>query len=382
MIYNDLEKNDNIVLQKPVDLSINFVYGAFVEIKGDSDRDFNVEFIDKKTVKFEHGAKIKSNMWVKANKQYFVDWLIRVNGREFHYDVKGRRVYITIESMPLGDVLAWFPYIEEFRKKHDCQIVCSSYHNHLFVDQYPHFEFLPMGSTAHDIVAMYSIGWFFNDDLEFDPNRSPTNLKTQPLQKTAADILGIHPFVKIKPLLKLPIVQKKKKVGIAIHSTCQAKYWNNPDGWGHLTKRLIEYGYEVVLLSKEEDGYMGNSHPEGVRQLPSGSIEDLIKELCECEFFVGIGSGLSWLSWACNIPTVIISGFSEPYTEPVRDNIHVIRIASPEGVCSGCFNNRKFDKHDWNWCPDHKGTDRQFECTKTITPEYVFGEIYKHFLTA
>jgi hypothetical protein len=37
------------------------------------------------------------------------------------------------------------------------------------------------------------------------------------------------------------------------------------------------------------------------------------------------------------------------------------------------------DAGDWNWCPDQKGTDRQFECTKSITGEYVIKEIEKYF---
>jgi hypothetical protein len=35
----------------------------------------------------------------------------------------------------------------------------------------------------------------------------------------------------------------------------------------------------------------------------------------------------------------------------------------------------KFDKGDWNWCPEHKGTPRQFECHKSITPEMVINQI-------
>jgi hypothetical protein len=38
----------------------------------------------------------------------------------------------------------------------------------------------------------------------------------------------------------------------------------------------------------------------------------------------------------------------------------------------------KFDKGDWNWCPVHKGTDRQFECHKSITSEMVIKQI-KHW---
>jgi hypothetical protein len=27
------------------------------------------------------------------------------------------------------------------------------------------------------------------------------------------------------------------------------------------------------------------------------------------------------------------------------------------------------------WCPEHKDTDRHFECTKSITPEHVFRSV-------
>jgi hypothetical protein len=36
-------------------------------------------------------------------------------------------------------------------------------------------------------------------------------------------------------------------------------------------------------------------------------------------------------------------------------------------------------KDDWYWCPEHKGTERQFECHKSITPEMVLENI-KHWL--
>jgi hypothetical protein len=35
----------------------------------------------------------------------------------------------------------------------------------------------------------------------------------------------------------------------------------------------------------------------------------------------------------------------------------------------------KFDKGDWNWCPEHKGTERQHECHKLITSEMVINQI-------
>ena len=94
------------------------------------------------------------------------------------------------------------------------------------------------------------------------------------------------------------------------------------------------------------------------------------------KLFIGISSGLSWLSWATDTPTVLISGFSETYTEPSS----CYRLGAPEGKCKGCFNSHKLDAGDWNWCPIHKGTNKQFECSKTITSKSVIEKL-KYILT-
>jgi hypothetical protein len=44
-------------------------------------------------------------------------------------------------------------------------------------------------------------------------------------------------------------------------------------------------------------------------------------------------------------------------------------------VCTGCFNKHWLNPGDWEWCPEHKDTPRQFECTKTIKPEQVIKSI-------
>jgi len=54
----------------------------------------------------------------------------------------------------------------------------------------------------------------------------------------------------------------KKQVCIAIHGTAQSKYWNNKDGWQEVVDYLKSKGYEVLLISKEHDGYMTNKHPK------------------------------------------------------------------------------------------------------------------------
>ena len=97
---------------------------------------------------------------------------------------------------------------------------------------------------------------------------------------------------------------------------------------------------------------MGNRNPNGTTKFKGGSIQDVIDDLATCEFFIGLGSGLSWLAWSVGLPVVLISGFSEKNAEMLTGVYRVIN----ESVCHGCFNKYRLDAGDWNWCPIHKGT--------------------------
>jgi len=355
--------------------NINFIDGAKFEVLGGPDREYDVQFIDKKTGQIHHKGQIKKDHWVKTSVSYFVDWNIFVddgiNSYEFSPDFKGKRVYIALDSKALGDTLAWFPYVEEFEKKYECKVICSTFWNHFFESEYPSIEFVKPGDVVHDLYAMFTIGWFYKENGDIDYNKVPFDFKNQSLQKTCSDILGLD-FKEIKPRLNLPKnVKKEKIVSIAIHATAQTKYWNNPTGWQELVDYLKNLGYRVVLLSREENGYMGNKHPHGIETLPSYDIETTINTLLKSTMFIGISSGLSWLSWAVGTKTCLISGFTDPKTE-FED---CIRLYSKNDICRGCFNNERLDAGDWNWCPKHKNTSRQFECTKTITAEEVISKI-------
>ena len=71
-------------------------------------------------------------MWTRTNVKYFIDYLIKVKNKdtgevihECEYNAKGKRVMICFDSKAIGDTLAWFPYVEEFRKKHNCEVIVS-----------------------------------------------------------------------------------------------------------------------------------------------------------------------------------------------------------------------------------------------------------------
>lgn len=356
-------------------LNYNFVDGAFIEILEDGDYTYNVEFIDKKSGNALFSIDLKSNHWAKSGIKYYVDWLIRIKGidtdffYEYEFEPKDKKVFICFETKSLGDTLAFMPYVDEFRKEHNCKVVCSTFNNNLFRKQYPDVEFVEPGSVVNDVYSLYRLGLFYKDG-KIDYERHPTDPKPEPLLKIASDILGLD-YKEVRPKLGKFGMKKRKLVSIAIHSTAQAKYWNNPDGWQDVVDYLIKEGYEVRLLSKEEEGYMGNFRPKGVTIQPPGSLYEVMKTLEESEFFMGISSGLSWLAWSMNIPTVIISGFTDIETEPI-DN--VVRIINKD-VCNSCWNKYNFDAGDWNWCPVMKGTEFQFECTKKITSKHVIEKI-------
>jgi autotransporter strand-loop-strand O-heptosyltransferase len=379
MIYDNLVKNKNNKVDIENKVHYHFVKGPFVEIKGLKKAEYIVEFIDRETDKVLFKSTIGNNCWCKCNIEYFVDWKIVIyeNGKkwaQYDYQPDGKKVYIALDSRALGDTLAWFPYLEEFRKKHNCKLVVSTFMNDFFSTEYPNIEFIKPGDTAADLYAMYAIGLYYNEDDSINLFKNPIDPKSVTLQKMCSDILGLE-YTEIKPKLqrKSPSLEKINQICIGVFGTAQSKFWNNPTGWQDVVNWLNNKGYTVRLISKEGDDYMGNKLPTGIIKHPNGPIELVMDELKKSKAFIGIGSGLSWLSWALDTPTVLVSGFSYDWAE-MQD---CIRVTAPKGKCEGCFNRLRLNAGDWNWCPDHKGTERQFECTKSITSEMVIKELEK-----
>ena len=363
--------------------SFSFVDGAFVEITGAVDEVYLVQFVDTLTNDIVHQAEIKNNQWVRTARQYFTPWQINIYRLKDHqllfthqYDCKQKRVYIALESKALGDTLAWFQSLEDFQRLHGCQLICSTFMNGLFQEQYPGIEFVEPSETVHNLYAMYRVGWFYLPSGEIDFNKNVKNFRLQTLGVSAADILGLT-YKPVRPRIKATDLGKPMVddyVCIAVHATAQAKYWNNPTGWTEVVADLRRRGYQVVLISREGLSYMGNHVPADVVVLPPGDISVIVNYLRHAKLFIGIGSGLSWLSWATGCITCVVSGFSYPYTE-VAD---MIRIAANPDSCSGCFNRHPMDAGNWQWCPDYENTSRMFECTRNISAQQIIAALSVH----
>ena len=384
--YNSI-KNLNLPIKVPSNtFNVNFIEGAFIEILGKQDKQYKVLIENLDTNKVIHNTIISNNMWTRTNDKYFIRWGIKVYDLstnelvfEHQYNPKDKRVYIHLDSDAIGDTLAWFPYVEEFRKKWNCHVVVSTFKNKWFESKYPELEFTTPGESVPDLYTMYGLGWFYNDDKTFNSQRIPCDFKPLPLQETSTKILGLN-YNEIKPILDFqdegrPI--EEKYVVIAPHASAHAKYWNHPGGWQKIIDTLNVKGYKVMMITQEplndewHDSKLGGTLLNVVNETGDFPIETRMNQIKHAEAFIGVGSGLSWLAWAINTPVVLISGFSESYTE-FED---CERVATPEGNCTGCFNREWLNPGDWEWCPDHKDTPRHFECTKSINPSQVLKSI-------
>jgi autotransporter strand-loop-strand O-heptosyltransferase len=188
MIYDNLVKNINNKTLVKNKVNLNFVRGAFVEVVGANKCNYKVNFKDNKTGRILFSSDISTNMWTRCNVEYFVEWKIEIfeDGKlwyEYLYNSENKRVYIALDSKALGDSLAWFAYVDEFRKKHNCKVVVSTFMNDMFEEKYPELEFVSPGTNVTNLYAMYCIGLFYNEDDTINVYKNPKDPKHQTMQK-------------------------------------------------------------------------------------------------------------------------------------------------------------------------------------------------------
>ena len=369
-IHANLYKNVMSVIPhnndvKDYNITQHFVGQPFLEITGTSTSDFHVEFHDFETQKLVHYDTIKCNNWIRLSREYFTTWqtIVYKDGVEVYnkfLNLESKRVYIAFESSSLGDTIAWMPYVLDFKIKYRCDVIVSTFKNFLFESAYPELEFVEPGTAVNNIYAMYKIGWFYNE------NKEPVLPNTIPLQQTATNILGLS-YEEVKPRLAYEkSCVEGMYVTIATNSTAGCKFWTR-EYWQEVINYLHDQGYRVRNVSLEDNPF------DNCQGLLDRSIENTMRVIDESKFFIGLSSGLSWLAWALNKEVIMISNFT--------DENHEFKCHRPvnTNVCHGCWNDPQytFDKGDWDWCPVHKGTERQFECQKSITPNMVIEEIEK-----
>jgi autotransporter strand-loop-strand O-heptosyltransferase len=338
--------------------------------------------IDTGNILFETDLKAGR---VNSTKRYFVRVRLQIwaNGESVlshDYSAKDREVLVQLPIGTLGDPMGWFPYAVKFREQHGCRLTClmSDKLIPLFENSYPDITFVTTEQVKVErYYATYSIGLFF-DDKEFV--HQPCDFRHVGLHRTAGYILGVDP-AEVAPNIALaddtrPIAEPY--VCIAVQSTTQSKYWNNPTGWRELVGFLKEAGYRVICIDQKAThgaGLIWNHIPNGAEdETGDRPLRERARWLKHADFFIGLSSGLSWLAWAVRTPVVLISGFTHPTNE--FDTPH--RVINYH-ACNSCWNDvrHRFDHKDFMYCPRHKDTPRQFECTRLITTEQVKAAVQR-----
>lgn len=389
-----------------VEIDIFFRNGPTVEIKGDDldPRIFSVKFIDERNNETVHQSSVKVNHWVKAARKYFTKWRIVVSYLDeiLHEEIislEGKKVMISLSNTALGDSIAWFPYCEEFRKIHQCVLTVETPFYKIFSQSYPEIEWVPYkvyNLEDERFHATYNIGYgvekwedhveemnilnknfkmgrglLYSTEVSFwDEFRLPRDPHTITLAEVATDVLGLD-FKEIRQILKNPNPNEspydQKFVCISeFASSPGLKEWNNKIGWEKVVEKLTSLGYKVVSISKEKSNLKNVTKRNG-----DIDLSERIWYLHNCEFFIGVCSGLSWLAWVCGKKVVMISGATLEFTEFQEDNI---RIINKDG-CHGCWNSEehrsKFACFHSSFCPENKN----FECTRKISPSYVIQKM-------
>ena len=278
--------------------------------------------------------------------------------------VKETNPIIILKTSALGDTISFMPYADEYARRLGIKCDVVSNFGFLYEGLYQNVNIIQMPddlSTYTDIICC---------DYIYD----------LPLQLGFAKQLGLADMGKIRPQLKKsgkssPL--NKKYVCFSSHSTAQAKHWNNNNSWEKLCDMLQKKGLVPVCIDRYYSfGSEGNWNeiPKNCMNKTGMHLTEMMHWIEHCEFFVGLSSGLSWVAHALDKKVVVISGVTKKDNEFDDDCIRIHR----NDVCNSCFNTPEkfpFDPGDWFWCPEHKGTSRQFECTKKISAKQVMDSI-------
>ena len=294
---------------------------------------------------------------------------------DYTLDLKDKSVLMFIHNkLGMGDILSMLPYVEEFRRQHNCRlsVIMPEYLREFTKHLYPKFIFEEEITYKH--FATYPLTMPSNI-LPIWPN----DIRNYPIGRNVGAALGLIEIAENpnfeptqQPLINDPYVC------IAVQASSPKKTWLYPNGWDIVVDYLKSLGYRVLCIDKHlavSDDKVKVYKPKGAENLTGNfSIMERANVIYYAEFFVGLGSGLAWVANIVKCPVVMICGFSKDWCEFYTP----YRVAN-RMVCNGCFNDIRVNYMKES-CPYHKGTEREFECQKKISPRQVINAIEKLIL--
>ena len=257
----------------------------------------------------------KTNQTIIAKaKQWYTPWGITIYDEQermvFTDDLNltNKVVFIKMDAYALGDTIAWIPYVDEFRKKHNCSVICSTFHNDILVNAYPKIMFVKPNTQIDNVYSQYYIG-ASNED---NPYYSPIKVNENPLQDVASRILGLNP-IEIRPDLgsqisRIPSKIEGEYVTLSEFGSGENKHWKGD--WQKVVNYFIEKGIEVVVISKEKTSLTGVTDKSG-----DYPLIDRMVDMRHAKMHLGVSSGLSWLAWSVGTHVVMISDVTPKFHE-------------------------------------------------------------------
>jgi autotransporter strand-loop-strand O-heptosyltransferase len=217
------------------------------------------------------------------------------------------------------------PYVEVFRKKHNCKVICSTFHNHLFVESYPDILFVKPNTVVENIYAQYYLGAHNDDNTIY----CPIKVNEVPLQMVAAASLGLD-IEEIRPDLSGPYKHikpsvQKKYVTLSEFGSAENKSWMADGGWQQVVDFLNYMGFDVVVISKEKTSLLNVIDLSG-----NIDLKYRVVDIIHAEFHLGVSSGLSWLAWALGKHVVMISDVTPIWHEFQSD---ITRLCASDLEC-------------------------------------------------
>ena len=364
----------------PDGLRFDFNFGARVAVrKGGGPRRIRLSDLDTGSVLYE--TTIEKG-WVHSAKQYYIRTQIEAFDGDrlvltHDYDCRDKEVLIQLPVGTLGDSVGWFSYAVKFQRAHGCRlsVAMAELIIPLFREAYPEITFL-----THEQVdpkryyGTYNLGLYFDDEERI---HQPCDFRLVGLHRTAGYILGVDPTEeapRIVPGGSDRPMRERLASAVAVQEAPPRRNTGTIRSAGGRSSAFSTTPATASSASTEARpmgrGWIWNHMPHGVvDETGNHPLQERARWLVHAEFFIGLSSGLAWLAWAAGIPVVMISGFTHPTSRFAATPYRVINYHA----CNSCWNDVRvrFDHKDYLWCPRHKNTLRQFECTRLITAEQV-----------
>lgn len=394
---NELEKQD--YLKAITGISVDNIFNPKLQITAPKWYKFDVEWTDTDdnyTIK----RQVKAFEILNIEKSYPVNYRLVIR-ESLTQEVIGDS-YFTFKNLPavvfrlasqaLGDQLIWIPQLEKWREENGIgKLIINSNWNLLYKDNYPNIEFI-REDELHDYIKQIPIAYNMGLCLAADKMTATQNVagrtdwRLHKLDHVMCDTVNIEKKA-IKPKINgrgKPRNIEGKYVVITCNGSAIAKNWLFPNGWNLVIDYLDSLGYKVIHCSNIKASEYGVTNPKLI-ETAGEDIFFAINLIEHADFFIGLSSGNSWLSWALDKKVVMIAGLVDPAYEFQEDRYLAY---SPEGKCHGCFTNTNYM---WNrnpyWCPlqvkmqgkqmTNKFHDlsKAWECVRTIEPTVVYKAI-------